>query len=389
MSTTSEQQGRITVAGHPYAPIGMGEQARTCFRALKAVELSANMLDIYQHYPKPDPDFVAEFGPSLTRRLSPHINIFSINGDEVDPVLRHLDDPNFEKAHNIVFPAWELETYPEEWAEQLSRFDEVWTPSRFVADAISSSVDIPVTPMNLAVAPKLSSFLTRRALGLPEHDFLFLFFFDFSSYSSRKNPEAVVEAFKRALAKAPKARMHLVLKMKGEQAGQAQLKALERAIKPLEDQITVIDRTLTANETGNLIRDVDCFVSLHRSEGFGLGLAEAMALGTPVISTGWSGNMDFMNEETAWLVKHEMVDVKRGEYPFGEGQRWADPDIDDAAAKMIALWEDRDAGLAKARRARREITRLLSPRAIGLRFLDRLEKGPAAGVFEKLQSIPA
>ena len=386
---TSQTQAHITVAGHPYAPIGMGEQARNCFRALKAVDVPVNMLDIYRHYPKPDPDFAAEFGSSLTRQLSPHLNIFNINGDEVEPVMRHLDDPNFEKAYNIVFPAWELESYPAEWGARLNRFDEVWTPSSFVAESVSKSVNVPVVPMNLAVSPKLSSFLTRRALGLPEHAFLFLFFFDFSSYSSRKNPTAVIEAFKKAVAKEPKARMHLVLKAKGEPADKTQMASLQRAIESHADQITVVDRTLSANETYNLIRNVDCFVSLHRSEGFGLGLAEAMALGTPVIATGWSGNMDFMSDETAFLVEHDFVEVKRGEYPFGDGQRWADPNIPDAADKMGHVWQERDAGLAKARCASREITRLLSPRAIGLRFLERLENGPAAPAFDRLQAVPA
>ena len=110
---------------------------------------------------------------------------------------------------------------------------------------------------------------------------------------------------------------------------------------------------------------------------------------TPVIATGWSGNMDFMSDETAFLVEHDFVEVKRGEYPFGDGQRWADPNIPDAADKMGHVWQERDAGLAKARCASREITRLLSPRAIGLRFLERLENGPAAPAFDRLQAVPA
>lgn len=376
----------VTVAGHPFAPIGMGEQARGCLRALRAVGVPAAMLDIYKHYPTPDPDFAAEIGADQAASLSPHVNIFTINGDEVGPVLDHLKDPNFERAYNIVFPAWELETYPAEWGKMLNRFDEVWTPTSYVADAIAKSVDIPVTPMLLPVAPRLSSFLGRRALGLPEHAFLFLFFFDFSSYATRKNPYAVVEAFKQAVTKAPKGRMHLVLKCKGQGNDKTQMRELEAAISQYADQVTIISNTLTLNETYNLIRNVDCFVSLHRSEGFGLGLAEAMALGTPVISTGWSGNMDFMSADTAALVEHKFVTLSEGDYPFGAGQRWAEPSITHAAEKMLEIWQDRPLALARAKRARLNTERLLSPRAVGLRFLDRLESGPAAKSFLGLTS---
>ena len=362
----------LVVAGHPFISIGMAEQVRGCLRAFRSAGADPKLYDIYGA-PRVDSDFELEFGSSVTKQLSPVANVFNLNGDEVEQALAHISDDRFSGAFNAIAPAWELPSYPSEWARQLERFTEVWAISEFVQKSISSATSIPVLHMPLAVDAVLTEFYTRRALGLPEHSFIFLFFFDFSSYLERKNPFAVLEAFNRLVERHPEAPLHLVLKHKGGKLSGADETQFRETLARHSDQVQVIDRRLSNSETRSLIRNADCFVSLHRSEGFGLALAESMALGTPVIGTGYSGNMDFMTAENSWLVDHDMIPVKSGSYPHAEGQSWADPRVSHAVELMEVVWRNGELARSKAERARRDMLRNFSARAIGLRYVERLE----------------
>jgi glycosyltransferase involved in cell wall biosynthesis len=139
------------------------------------------------------------------------------------------------------------------------------------------------------------------------------------------------------------------------------------------DRLIVIDDLFTDNEIKNLVRCCDSFVSLHRSEGFGRGMAEAMLLGKPVVATGYSGNLDFMNERNSCLVRYHLVDVPEGAYPQAQGQVWAEPDIDHAVFHMLKLVDDRDCGRALGEIASRHIRTHFSNRAIGLKYKRRVD----------------
>jgi len=348
---------------------------RSAFRAIRAAGGSALLRDIYGLNPRDDPDFERGFAASITERLSTGVNIFHINGDEVAQALPHLQDDNrFAAAYNIIYPAWELARYPQVWVPFLERFDEIWAPSRFIQTAIDKATSTPVVHMPLAVDVRMSSFLTRRALGIPEHAFVFLFFFDYSSYMSRKNPFAVLDAFNVLAARHPSAPLHLVIKYKGMGEATKEQRARFEAAIAQRDNIQIIDRTLSDNEIKNLVRQADCFVSLHRSEGFGRGLAEAMALGVPTIGTNYSGNLDFMSSDNSWLVDYALVPVGAGEYPNGEGQNWAAPNVPHAVALMEDIWLRRDQARARARRGQLDLQRNFSPLAVGLRYLQRLNE---------------
>ncbi len=362
----------ICLVGHPFAPIGRGEDIRAALRAFKAVGIEPTVRDVYALNPR-DPDQAVLVEPHLTERLSPDINIFFINGDEVAPILAHLKDHRPPGAYDIVYPAWELPRYPAEWAEALARFPETWAQSRFVLDSLTKAGLATVVHMTQPSEPLIPRFLGRRQLKLPDSAFLFLFAFDFSSYVDRKNPWAVLKAFEGFLARHPQADVRLVIKTNGSHTRPDDHKRFRAAFERFRDRVVIIDRTLSDPEMKNLIRAADCFVSLHRAEGFGRGPAEAMFYGRPVIATGYSGNMDFMTPETACLVDYSLVPVPEDAYPHWQDQVWADPDVDSATRWMCKVYEDRAFATELGRRAARVMRTQFASRAAGLRFAERIK----------------
>jgi glycosyltransferase involved in cell wall biosynthesis len=361
----------VCLVGHPFAPTGRGEDVRCMLRSLRAIGASPHVLDIYRLSPRTDPSIAADLNAAQTDKLSSRLNIFLINGDEVSQAIAHLGGLP-KSAINIVYPAWELPNYPATWARELERFDEVWAPSRFIADAISPSVSTPVVHMPLACEPKMQTFLGRSHFGIPESAIAFLYYFDFTSFVARKNPLAVIAAFEKALERSRACDARLVLKLNNGHLAAEDYARFKNELKERHLDIILLDKTLTDNEIKNLIRCCDAFVSLHRSEGFGRGLAEAMALGKPVISTAWSGNLDFMNSDVACLVKYRLIPVRDNDYPFWRGQVWAEPDVDDAAEHMVQIMHSRQMAAELGGRASRHLRVHFSYRARGLSSASRI-----------------
>lgn len=359
----------LSLVGHPFAPIGMGEHIRCSFRALRSVAHQPALVDLYG---------LSDAVESGTLDLVPHasgnlgaINLFHINADEVELAFATLGDRIPPDAYNIIYPAWELSKYPDAWIEILNRFDEAWAPSTFIATALREKLNRPVITMPLATEVLLDSFLSRRYFGIAEDAYVFLFFYDFRSFASRKNPRAIFHAFRRMLANRPFCNARLVIKSHGGSAdASAELLA---EFEDIAARVTILDRTMTDNEVKNLVRCSDAFISLHRSEGFGRGMAEAMYLGKPVVATGYSGNLDFMTESNSHLVDFTLQALEPGSYPHWEGQVWAEPDVEVAANAMRCLIDDPEAGRDLGNRASADIRRHLSYRATGTRFIERLE----------------
>lgn len=367
----------VSLVGHPFAPIGMGQHLREAWRAFNEVMGGVRIVDVYGPFGAPDPQLVAELTPSLARRPSGGVNIYCVNGDEVESVSKALGNPLSSGGYDIIYPLWELERYPREWAAQLEKFDEVWAPSAFIRDCLSTSVSKPVVHMPLACAPRRIALRSRRYFKIRESAYAFFFCFDFLSYVERKNPFAVIEAFKALVEERPFADVALVIKTNNS-ARKPEMKArFDEAIAPLRERVTVIDATLPEAEVQALMWLTDCFISLHRSEGYGFGLAEAMSQGKPVIATGYSGNMDFCTQETAFLIPYEMVGLRAGDYPFWEGQRWAEADVEAATDAMRRLIDDPALGKAMGARARIHLARHFGYLPTGLRYMARIAEAMA------------
>ena len=368
----------VTLIGHPYAAIGMGEQLRSHVRALEAVHVRPGVLDIFRHASRADPAHQALIEPLERRDARGGVRVFHVNGDEVSRVLGAFEalGGRLDGGRNIVVPAWELPRYPAEWAAGLSRFDEVWAISHFVKDSLAASGITSHVVGQSIEPPKLGAMLPRRWFGVRESAFVLLHFLDLSSYATRKNPEAAMALLDRLVALRPQADLQLVLKVKNAEAAAADWAASLRR----NAHVVVLSEPLDSQGVRSLIRACDCFVSLHRAEGFGRGLGEAMAEGRLALGTGWSGNVDFMTAENSLLVPFRMARVRKGQYPHGAGQSWAEPDVSRAAELLLPWIDDPARGRPLAERGRTEVLRGHGDRAVGLRVLGRLEAQAALAV---------
>jgi hypothetical protein len=365
----------ITLIGHPWAPIGMGEQLRSHIAALSALHLHHAVYDIFRYAARVDPAHAAVIGGREVEQVPGGIRIFHINGDEVERVFEAFTarGNRLDEGVNIIVPAWELPAYPAAWAEQLRRFDAVWALSRFIQGSLAAA-GIESALVGQSVEPMPGPLLPRRHFGIRESAFVLLNFFDLSSYASRKNPEAVLALFDRLRGADPYADIQLVLKAKEGERGAEDWAEEWLARQGALNRVLVLARPMDTLGVRSLIAACDCFVSLHRAEGFGRGLGEAMALGRLVLGTGWSGNADFMTAQNALPVRHRLVALREGDYPHWQGQSWAEPDVEHAAELVTPYLSDPTRGRARAWRGQTEVLSSHGNRAVGLRMLDQLNR---------------
>ena len=370
----------VTLIGFPFRATGRGEHIRSIWRALAAAGIVAGIHNI--DGPGENDSSFAAFEPNLVDGLAPGIRLFHLNGDEVDAALATIEQRQpgaFRDGNNIVFPAWELPRYPAAWARSLERFDEVWTASAFVENSVAAAVSVPVLRIPNACEPHLETPLGREHFGLPG-GYLVLFVFDAWSYPARKNPFAAVETFRQVLLLRPQSGIHLVLKLSHSEHVPGLVDSLRQAVSGIAEHVTIIDATVALDEARSLA--CDCFLSLHRSEGFGRGPAEAMFFGKPVVATGWSGNMEYMNAGVSFPVGYQLIPVAEGDYPEWQEQVWAEPDIAAAAAAMLTLIDDPALREEIGARARAHMQENFSDLVLGARYRDRfiaiLEQGNLA-----------
>ena len=351
----------------------MGEHARSVFRALQAAGEDVRMVDIYGPESSSDKFLINSYIEYLSPTLGDGVNLFCINGDEVEDSFGVLRQRNLRSpgSKNVIYPAWELSLYPEKWGAILDQFDEVWAMSAFCMESYSKATRTPIVHMPLACEVESRALLSRRYFGLQDSDYCFLFSFDFLSYVARKNPSAVLRAFEAALCRRPNADIRLVIKLNNTHRKPEDAARFKAEFAAYKDRVTITDGTLSELEMKSLLWLCDCFVSLHRSEGYGRGMSEAMALGKPTIATAYSGNMDFCNEDTCFLVPFNLIPVQSGQYPHWENQVWADADAHNAADFMVHLIDNPDLGVQKGRRARAHMAAEFSFLRRGLDYANR------------------
>ncbi len=303
----------------------------------------------------------------------PHRNtLFYLNPDQLTPVCRGLVDRGELRGRRVIgYWYWEIDAFPDKWRPALDVVHEIWVPSDFVGNVIRRVTDKPVIRIPHAFDVSLSRRHARAEFPLPERKFLFLFTFDFNSFAERKNPWATIEAFGRAFP-AGDDRVGLVIKCTQGYKYPEQLDTLH-ALAAKDPRIVVLDRLLSREDAFGLQSVCDAYISLHRAEGLGLGMAECMAQGKPVIATAYSGNLDFMSRDNSCLVDYTLIPVRPGEYSdYEPGWMWADPDIDQAARYMVRLLDDPHYRARIAARAASDMARRYNREVVGAAIMQRL-----------------
>ncbi|MGN6868485.1 MAG: glycosyltransferase [Solirubrobacteraceae bacterium] len=363
----------VNVVGYFRSEVGTGEAARQVVSALDAVQVP--VMPIHgQTVPLSRQGHTYTTGTPEDAAFP--LNLICMNADMLPEFARQAGAEFFAGRYSIGLWFWEIEEFPARWRSSLSLLEEVWAPTAHIASALAPIATVPVTTVRIPIELPALEPRSRSHLGLPEDKFLFLFSFDYLSVFKRKNPLAVIDAFTRAFGTGERAGLIIkCINQDRDPSAHAELRAAAAAHPGVE----VIDRYLDPLDNRSLTALCDCYVSLHRAEGFGLGPAEAMWLGKPVIATGYSGNLDFMTAENSLLVDYRLVPIGAGADPYPAGAQWADPDVQHAASLMRGLFDDPEHARRLGAAAAADIRRTHSPSAAGQIMRRRLEAIRATG----------
>ena len=348
----------VNVAGYLRSELGIGEVARSVISALDAREVP--LLPIHGSLV---PGAPRAHGLAFldTAAATFPVNLICVNADHLAHFLTDAGSRFSDDRYNVGFWWWEVPSFPDESRKSFDLIDEVWVGSEYVADALQPVSPVPVITIPTPVTRPPVLHLPRSELGLPD-GFLFLFMFDFHSVFSRKNPLALIDAFRSAFQ--PGAGASLVIKCINQASDPDNYDRLHRSALEHRD-IHIIARYDSVDRKNAMLAACDCYVSLHRAEGFGLSLAEAMSLGKPVIATGYSGNLDFMSETNSYLVEYGLERVGEGNYPYPANGEWAAPDHEHAARLMREVFEAPLEARRRGRQGALDIMSTHSPDAAG------------------------
>ena len=353
-SIPPEKLPGINVAGFLRSELGIGEVARGYITAMESLNCDVNLQDLSQYLQsrKEDRTFT-----NFSEHNPHEVNLICVNADFVPIFIDTFGTQYLENKYNIACWYWELPEFPAKWWQYFQHFQEIWVGSKYVYESLIKHSPIPVVKISPVVGFKLNKTYNKHDFGLDNNEFVFLFMFDFLSIFERKNPLALVEAFLKSFQ--PDEPVRLVLKCINGDKDPKNFDLLKQAI--VGHRITLMDDYLSKDAKNGLLSICDCYISLHRAEGFGLTLAEAMFLEKPVIATGWSGNMDFMNINNSYPVKYKLTALKQDYGPYNKGQIWAEPDIAHAAQLMRQVYDNPQEAKSLAQQAAEDIRKLHSP----------------------------
>ena len=382
----------VNVIGWTEARTGVGEACRGSLAALAEARVPHSVWSLTE------PESAAALGHGAAAAAARHqgapyeVDLLHVNADMMEVVSNALPHWVTAGRHRIGYWFWELSHFPLCFAPAFDRVDEVWAPTKFCLEAFTPLATVPVrwvppgVPRRRTVQP-----MVRADWGVPEDCFLFLCAFDARSVPERKNPKGLLAALARAVEEhrsSPKARpLHLLFKVNhGDEAPEviADLKACTAGLP-----VTLSTATVPREAIDSLLAGCDALVSLHRSEGLGLPLIEAMQLGRPVIATGYGGCTDFLDDKTGWVVRHKLVPLREAHGPYPPGAVWAEPDVEHAAELMARVAADREGRARRIEAARRRVDEMYSPAAAGERIRRELDRILAARRGQRLLPFPA
>ncbi len=358
----------VNLVGWFRGELGIGESVRCMAKACDAAGLATSLVEMKLNCLGRNGD--TSFAARLQEANPYPVNIFHLDPPVSQDIDHHHGRGFRADRYNIGYWAWELPEFPDAWVDRHQFFNEIWCPSEFARASIAAKLPKPVLTMPHAIDFPVPKGDFRAKFGLPAHTFLFLFAYDLNSSQERKNPRAVIAAFRKAFPFGGP--VGLVVKTHNPDRNSTAFVELQSDLAGLENAHLLCE-TLPRAAIYELQQACDCFVSLHRAEGFGLSIAEAMFLGKPVITTDWSGTAEFVNVTNGCPVNYRLLTLDRNYGPYSRGQTWADPDIDHAAHWMRSLADDTSFRESLGKRAAADIRRNFSPKTIGRRYQRRLE----------------
>jgi glycosyltransferase involved in cell wall biosynthesis len=372
VSTKPEElRDGVRFIGYVEGALGLGQSLRA---NLMAAETAGMQFAIYPFRKGIETRMIGPYMPNRYDFDHPYkVNVILVACDQLPTVYGSLDPALYSQSYNILCTYWELPRAPEAWRDYLAHIDEIWAPNQFIAKAFSHIFDGPIVVVPAAMDDTGSDHPGRVHYGLDEGRFYFMFSFDYFSSPARKNPLGVVRAFQEAFPRGDE-NVGLVIKStgapdQGHEVKMAIAEAMER-----DPRIKLFDENMPREEMLGLIHASDAYVSLHRAEGFGLGMAEALTFGRIVIGTDFSGNQDFLTEETGYPVPFRMRPLQPGEYHWSEGQSWAEPDHDAAVRIMRSVAANPMEGRQRAKAGRERVLQRYSPVPVGQAMRERLDE---------------
>ncbi len=354
----------LNVVGYFESSSGVGQSARSLADAAEQAGISVARVEV---------EASAKRGP----QPAPYdVNLYHVNADGAASIVEELGPGLHAGRANVAYWYWESESFPERWRDRFDYFDEVWVGSEFCRRAVADASPLPVALVPPAVKVSEPPADSRSRAGVGGSDFLFLTVLDALSVPERKNPLGAVRAFARAFPDSPNVVLHLQIRNADDAPGL--LEALREA--GLGARVSISDAALSRAEVESLLAGCDAYVSLHRAEGFGFPMAEAMALGKPVVATGYSGNADYLDETTGFPVRWAYAELPATIRDYDRGTRWAEPDEEHAARLLRQVFEDRGEATRRGQEARCRIADKYNIKIVGQSIASRLE-----GLRKRLQ----
>lgn len=358
----------LNVIGYFQKTLGVGEVSRLIVASLKKQAIPCSLIS---------GDFLiagqdhSEFHQKVDNDFTYPINLFCLDSRHIPLFVHNSDWSHFKNRYNIGLLFWETNKIENSFRKCWEYLDEIWVTSRYVQEQLSIATSKPVhrisQPIQISHTPAR---IDKKRFNLA-NKFTFLFCFNFLSIVDRKNPLAIVQAFQQAFPHTQD--VQLVIKSQNGDLIPQQLASHLERIKG-DQRIIWIDQNMSSQERFDLMNVCDCYISLHRSEGLGLTMAEAMLLEKPVIATGYSGNLDFMNEENSFLCPYTFVPIGPNHYPYPEDGLWADADIDQAAFWMNYVVKNPIESMIKAKRGKQFILEHHSDEVVGQQISQRLNQ---------------
>lgn len=360
----SRKEG-INVSGYLKGELGLGQSARLILNAAKHIGVPVTTLNSNRSTSRA----LEKVEINNSSVIYPY-TIAIVNADHFQFWINDVGQDIANKTRVVGVWAWETEDFPESMHSAFDLVDEIWAVSEFVKGALINHTKKPIYVYpNQIESPRVTEKLDRNAIGIEDHTKYNLFIFDYASVFNRKNPLGLVQAHIEAFPNQDGP--VLIIKSTNGNKDAENREKLRFSIKNRDD-ILLIEHYLTRDQLTSLLNECEAYISLHRSEGYGLTMAEAMSLGKPVIATGYSGNLDFMNQENSFLVPYTLEKIGDESFPYLPDSKWAEPDLVKAAELLKLIWIESDLAKKKGLIAMKSTTEIFTLRRSSEFILYRL-----------------